>query len=381
MTPDNISSLTRSMEYLTLDPKDLKKPQEIMQAVRKYLPANAIGHIIEYFAHSQLALNIGALFKSRLVAPMPVNEPCPLTCLEFSEMMLARVCANPPRNYYISLLVDEQRSSAIFYTEYLQQHLDMQNTNPLTRQPVKEVHYFLTQGSPLFSSCTKPSEKVLLANSLECTVAVQQARLSLLQSETLTDEETFHIGQLYMHDATEEQQKASAKYFIRYATQGTTRIRTETRLDMLMNAFSENAAVQDQLGDLFIEGRSHIAIDYQKAVNHYQKALKIQPNMSNSLIGLGDILTEKEDWHRARDFYERALQLSLYNGSLHKKLGIVYLHLSDWACDDASSEQCIEKINGHFKSAEELGIDCSKDKNTNGYLIVKVTGISQVKIE
>lgn len=113
----------------------------------------------------------------------PLDFRCPITLTSFKELAVPFVKAQ--RRYFIAML-DCGETKTICDASAAHGWLANSFTDPLTRQAVTKVHYYVTLGNPVFKHFLT-SEKVspfmtkhVLANSTDQDVNVQKARMELL---------------------------------------------------------------------------------------------------------------------------------------------------------------------------------------------------------
>ena len=72
------------------------------------------------------------------------------------------------------------------------------------------------------------------------------------------------------------------------------------------------------------EFHNHGSLD--KAIEEYQKALKLNPNFLEVYMNLGAIYVDKKDYDQAIQQFKKVVELNYYNGKAHYNLGLVYLY-------------------------------------------------------
>lgn len=105
--------------------------------------------------------------------------------------------------------------------------------------------------------------------------------------------------------------------------------RAHARLQQANKLFSDNALVQDQLGELFWSNQTIIAQDLHQAERHYRRALLLKPDLQNSLEGLGDTLRQMNKLDEAKIHLERALQLNERSDWAHGLLGELLIRIDE----------------------------------------------------
>lgn len=121
------------------------------------------------------------------VATIPLDCQCPFIAKSLKEHAVHFV--KEKRRYFIAML-DCGKSKTICDADAVHRNLKANFTDPLTRQTVLKVHYFVSNGNPVFQhfvTCDKRSvsnfmSQHILANSLGDGPWVQEARFQLLNS-------------------------------------------------------------------------------------------------------------------------------------------------------------------------------------------------------
>lgn len=123
--------------------------------------------------------------------------------------------------------------------------------------------------------------------------------------------------------------------------------RATSELQLAMKEDPRNAAAEAKLG--FIEGfRGHTA----PAEAFYRRALALNPNQLEALLGLGAILRERSEYAKAAELYARASLSDPLDESIHFRLAQVYRLLSKKA--EADREMQLFKEIRDLKSKSSL---------------------------
>lgn len=291
--------------------------------------------------------------------PVPIQAVCEKSKESFKRLALPYLEAVPPRAYYIAMVSERHKDyvcdAARFITDLeketearqqgnlrmmqalpqaRQQAQEFRNINPTAvlvhtissmkdeeMYAAKKVHIFVTRGNPVFAHCMKFTssdesnkfdvnyiKKLLLANSLDRSDAVQKARMDLICHPTTTDDDALHLLSLWFHDAAD--QKEGLQKLQQFICKAKESAKSEERLGKVDALFKDYPFVQDMLGELFWKGEAPIKKDYERAAIHYQKALDKKPDLVNSLAGLGDSLRTLGKFKEAEGHLRKALTLN-----------------------------------------------------------------------
>ena len=112
----------------------------------------------------------------------------------------------------------------------------------------------------------------------------------------------------------------------------------------LVSKFPEEARVHHLLGQLSLDTGSA-----ETAVEHFNKALKLDPTMAESHKGLGDIHMAARELDRAQQEYEEAVRLKPDYFEAHANLATVHL----------IQHEALDAIH-HFKEAIKLRVDVAE---------------------
>jgi lipoprotein NlpI len=64
----------------------------------------------------------------------------------------------------------------------------------------------------------------------------------------------------------------------------------------------------------------------EKAIEEYQKALKLNPNYIEAYMNIGAIYIDKKNYDQAIQQFKKVIELNYYYGKAHYNLGMVYLY-------------------------------------------------------
>lgn len=81
---------------------------------------------------------------------------------------------------------------------------------------------------------------------------------------------------------------------------------------------SNNAKAHHYLGHIYSEK------EYEKAIEHYEKAIELAPNLTYSYHGLGNAYSYKKEYDKAIECYNKAVLIDPQYSSAYHNLGIVY---------------------------------------------------------
>jgi Tfp pilus assembly protein PilF len=123
--------------------------------------------------------------------------------------------------------------------------------------------------------------------------------------------------------------------------------RAAAELELALREYPRNAAAEAKLG--FIEGyRGHTAT----AEEHYRRALALNPDQSEALLGLGGVLRERGQFEQAADLFARASLSDPLDESIHFRLAQIDRQLGRKA--DADREMKLFKEIRELKSKSSL---------------------------
>ena len=66
-----------------------------------------------------------------------------------------------------------------------------------------------------------------------------------------------------------------------------------------------------------------------QAVEEYQRALKLDPSLTEAYINLGAIYVAKKDYDKAIQQFNEVVELNYFNAKAHYNLGMVYVYRGD----------------------------------------------------
>ncbi|MBN1349818.1 tetratricopeptide repeat protein [candidate division KSB1 bacterium] len=120
---------------------------------------------------------------------------------------------------------------------------------------------------------------------------------------------------------------------------------------------------------------------YDKAIDAYKNALKLDPNFVPAAINLGNIYYEKGEREKARDLYLHALKLEPHNYKIFFNLGNLYDDLNDFSTALSYFNQAIQQqplyADAHFNIAivyEKIGMKQEAQKHWKLYLKIDSCG-------
>jgi Tfp pilus assembly protein PilF len=123
--------------------------------------------------------------------------------------------------------------------------------------------------------------------------------------------------------------------------------RASAELEIALKEDPRNAAAEAKLG--FIEGyRGHTA----QAEDHYRRALALDPDQVEALLGLGTILRERGEYDKAAGLFARASLKDPLDESIHFRLAQIDRQLGKKA--DADHEMKLFKDIRDLKSKSSL---------------------------
>ena len=64
----------------------------------------------------------------------------------------------------------------------------------------------------------------------------------------------------------------------------------------------------------------------EKAIEEYQKALKLNPSYIEAYMNIGAIYVDKKEYDQAIQQFKKVIELNYYYGKAHYNLGMVYLY-------------------------------------------------------
>lgn len=240
-------------------------------------------------------------------AVISLTIDCPIAGTPFKELAMAHLTARPPRAYFVVMLRDTNDSIAICDAEEGHAWLQKEFINPLTRQTVVKVDYFVTTQNPTFKHCFQHNGQGIdeamdlrvKRHSIDNSDEAHRARLKFLESHS----------ELALKAKNAEERKSLDNEFITVAgiiLSEETRRNDHDRVYELIYGFlqkqehlQERAAVVERLlGDNpFIQeklGLSYFGIDWEKAEVHFRKAASNKDStLIKSMIAIGTCLGQR----------------------------------------------------------------------------------------
>jgi lipoprotein NlpI len=64
----------------------------------------------------------------------------------------------------------------------------------------------------------------------------------------------------------------------------------------------------------------------EKAIEEYQKALKLNPNYIEAYMNIGAIYVDEKEYDQAIQQFKKVVEINYYYGKAHYNLGMVYLY-------------------------------------------------------
>lgn len=379
-----IDSLSKDMRALSLKaaadktyeldyPAD-DRQKRILEIAKEILPCDIAYLVTNYVWDPKLKLF--DLFRPYPVEPLLLTEPCPIAYASFEKGALKHLQAAPlPHRYFAARLVDTggdkstDASNCICDGEAIATHLERTFTNPLTKLPAAEINFFVTEGSPLFTlfrTCRTQQETAkvknhIVANSLEKSREVQQARLAACDDSMSSDEDFIHLIQLLFHDEPNNPDGLHKLWI--FITQGSATnaqdvARCQKRIEKTDMLFKNNPYVQNLLGDLYWNScvrDGPLKPNRDKANAHYIQAIAIKPDMVRSLISLGRHLSLGHPVEKAKPYLLRAIALERDNFSAHVILGDVLTQLGELKEATAHYQHALQGDERDYDLHQKLG--------------------------
>ncbi|NIM98282.1 MAG: tetratricopeptide repeat protein [candidate division Zixibacteria bacterium] len=95
----------------------------------------------------------------------------------------------------------------------------------------------------------------------------------------------------------------------------------------LIFGFVSCASKEEQAQEHFKKGFGHQnAGEPEKAIEEYQKALELNPNLAQAHTNLGTVFLGQEDYDKAIDHFKKVMELNYYDTKAHYNLGLAYLY-------------------------------------------------------
>lgn len=95
----------------------------------------------------------------------------------------------------------------------------------------------------------------------------------------------------------------------------------------LIFGFVSCASKEEQAQEHFKKGFGYQnAGEPEKAIEEYQKALGLNPNLAQAHTNLGTVYLGQGDYDRAIDHFKKVIELNYYDTKAHYNLGLAYLY-------------------------------------------------------
>ncbi|MEO5776966.1 MAG: tetratricopeptide repeat protein [Flavobacterium sp.] len=119
-----------------------------------------------------------------------------------------------------------------------------------------------------------------------------------------------------------------------------------------------NAKINNYLGNLYKDKE-----EYQKAENHYLKAIELDLYYASPYNGLGNLYKAKKEYEKAEKHYKMAMELEPNNAIIYNNLGIFYKHQLDLKKAENYYLKAIELDPNYYPVYNNLGIFYYDKKN------------------
>ncbi len=98
-------------------------------------------------------------------------------------------------------------------------------------------------------------------------------------------------------------------------------------LVFLIFGFVSCASKEEQAQEHFRKGFGYQnGGNSEKAIEEYQKALELDPNLAQAHTNLGTVYLGQEDYDKAIDHFKKVMELNYYDTKAHYNLGLAYLY-------------------------------------------------------
>ena len=316
--------------------------------VNSYIDIPEITNIIQQYAWTP-ALAIGDLFAphGHSVAPLKlinVDENsalrCPITECNLDSLIFDKLHMQPCRHHLIAMIIDKEKTTHICDAEAAIAHLSTENRSRKPKFsiafPIITVHYFITQiGSSilkLVDSCTEKNplknvdskiKNLILANSTQKSSEVTAARLDLLRSSSISNDERIRLYKLELLDNPN-----NLNYCITLSNLLSTRNgfndleKSATYLQIAAFLYSHNDVTQTKLDDV-LESFGEL----QEAEITLTTAIAFNPKNDFVHAILGAVLLKLGKFKGAEAALTAATTLNPKDAFAHTLLGEVLLKL------------------------------------------------------
>jgi len=271
-----------------------------------------------------------------------MNETCPITVSSFAELAQPYISTPIPRRYFIVMLeASTEDNIAICDGNEGYKWLCRNFTNPLTNKAVNKVHYYVTDGSPVFKhfetlieANLKAIEHYLSAESLDSSEEIQRARIEVARVSKNKDHEFVRIIRLLLNDDPKNEQ-AIVMLEVYINTNPTIE-----KIHAVKDYFNNNEAVQNLLGSCCYNKLD----DYIEAERCYRQALAINPKSVKACSGIAYSYKMRKNFQKALSFMDKAISLDDKNPFFIGHLADMYLLIGD-----------LDNAELHIRKAMELG--------------------------